>query len=69
MTFLMSVDALRIVTILAFTSFVAKSMASMIPQIVTLSSIERRNTMVSIAPVTPATQVKPWAQPVLANNA
>ena len=69
MTFLVSVDALRVITILAFANFLAKSMASMIPQIVTLSSIERRTAMVTIAPITPATQVKPWAKPALANNA
>lgn len=69
MAFLMSIDAPRIITILAFTNLVAKSMASMIPQVVTLSSIERRNAMVSIAPVTPTTQVKPWTQLRLADNA
>lgn len=69
MTFLMSVDAHRIMTILAFANLVAKSMASKEPQIVALSSIERRSAMVFIAPVTPATQVKPWTKPGLADNA
>ena len=69
MTFLVSVNAHRIITILAFANLVAKSMASMVPQVVALSSIERRSAMVSITPVTPATQVKPLTQPVLAENA
>lgn len=57
MTFLMSVDAHRIITILAFADLVANSLASEVPQVVTLSSVERRNAVVSIAPFTPATQV------------
>lgn len=69
MAFLMPVDALRILTILVFPNLVAKSMASMVPQIVALSSIERRSAMVPVAPFTPATEVKPRTQPVLAKNA
>lgn len=64
----MSVDALRIITILTFTNLVAKSMASMVPEIVSLPSIEGRDAMIPIAPFTPATQVKLLTQPVLSKN-
>ena len=66
MTPFMSIDTLRIITILALANLEAQTVARKKPQTVELPGPERRGGVIPVAAVTPASQVIPRAQVCLA---
>ena len=66
MTLFMSIDTLRIITILALANLEAQTVARKKPQTVELPGLERRGGVVPLAAVTLASQIVPRAQVCLA---
>ena len=66
MTFFMSVDTLRIITVLALANLEAQTVARKKPQTIEFPSPERRGGVIPVTAVTLTSQVVPRAQVCLA---